>query len=250
MQIGDPSLIAEMTGIKTVADFRRRDMAAGGEAAPLVPPFHARVFTSDAESRAVLNIGGISNLTALNPVSGFDTGPGNALLDAWCAAHTGRPYDANGAWASGGRVDSELLGALLADPFLQRTPPKSTGKEHYNLGWLHALLKPNLEPRDVQRTLVEFTAGSIIDALGRWVSSAERLLVCGGGRLNGPLMQRLTELSSIAVQTTDEHGWNGDAVEAGAFAWLAHQRLIEEPGNVPAVTGAKGPRVLGAIYAA
>ena len=250
MQIGDPSLIAEITGITTVADFRRRDMAAGGEAAPLVPPFHASVFASDSERRAVLNIGGIGNITALDPLRGFDTGPGNALLDAWCARHTGRPYDAGGAWASGGRLVPELLKALLADPYLQRTPPKSTGKEHYNLAWLHSLLGPGLEPRDVQRTLAEFTARSIVDALGRWVPTVERLLVCGGGRLNRFLMQRLTELAGAVVQSTDKYGWNGDAIEAAAFAWLAHQRLIGEPGNVPEVTGARGPRLLGAVYAA
>ncbi len=250
MQIGDPSLIAEITGITTVADFRRRDMAAGGEAAPLVPPFHARVFASDSERRAVLNIGGIGNVTALDPLSGFDTGPGNALLDAWCAEHTGRPFDAGGAWASGGRMLPALLNALLADPYLQRTPPKSTGKEYYNLDWLHSLLEPGLEPRDVQRTLAEFTVRSVVDALDRWVPAVQRLLVCGGGRLNRFLMQRLTELSGAAVQSTDEHGWNGDAIEAAAFAWLAHQRLIGEPGNVPEVTGARGRRILGAVYAA
>ena len=249
MQIGDPSLIAEISGITTVADFRRRDMAAGGEAAPLVPAFHARIFTSDSERRAVLNIGGISNITALEPLRGFDTGPGNALLDAWCAAHTGRRFDEDGTWASGGRVVSGLLSALLADPFVHRTPPKSTGKEHYNLEWLHALLEPGLQPRDVQRTLVEFTARSAVDARNRWAPSAQRLLVCGGGRLNRFLMQRLAELSGIPVQTTDQHGWDGDAIEAAAFAWLAHRRLVRAPGNVPEVTGARGPRVLGAVYA-
>ena len=250
MQIGDPSLIAEMTGLTTVADFRRRDMAAGGEAAPLVPPFHAKILASESERRAVLNIGGIGNVTALEPLSGFDTGPGNALLDAWCATHTGCPYDAAGAWAAGGRVVPGLLNELLADPYLKRTPPKSTGKEHYNLDWLHSMLDPDLEPRDVQRTLVEFTARSIVDALNRWVPSVQRILVCGGGRLNDCLMQRLTALSGMAVQTTDRHGWNGDAIEAAAFAWMAHQRLIGKPGNAPAVTGARGPRILGAVYAA
>ena len=249
IQIGDPNLIAETTGITTVADFRRRDLAAGGEAAPLVPPFHARIFASDAEPRAVLNIGGIANITALEPLSGFDTGPGNALLDAWCEAHTGHRYDSAGNWAAGGRVMPELLSALLADAYLQRSPPKSTGKEHYNLDWLRPLLGPDPEPRNVQRTLVEFTARSIVDALNRWVPSAERVLVCGGGRSNRFLMQRLTELSGRAVESSDRHGWNGDAIEAAAFAWLAHQRLSGKPGNVPAVTGAGGPRVLGAVYA-
>ncbi len=224
-------------------------MAAGGEAAPLVPPFHVRIFARDAERRAVLNIGGIANVTVLEPLSGFDTGPGNALLDAWCEVHTGRRYDEAGVWASGGRVVSGLLGALLEDPYLQRTPPKSTGKEHYNLNWVHSVLDPDLKPRDVQRTLLEFTARSIVDALKRWAPSVQRLLVCGGGRLNRFLMQRLDELSGCVVETTDRHGWNGDAIEAAAFAWLAHQRLVEAPGNVGGVTGASGPRILGAVYA-
>ena len=198
----------------------------------------------------MLNIGGIGNVTLLDPLSGFDTGPGNALLDAWCQARTGKPYDEGGAWASGGTVDVGLLKALMADPYLRRTPPKSTGKEYYNLNWLGALLRPGLAPRNVQRTLLEFTAQSIVYALRRWAPDIQRLLVCGGGRLNRPLLRRLEELSSAVVQTTDEHGWNGDAIEAAAFAWLAHRRLAQEAGNVPAVTGAKGPRVLGAIYAA
>ena len=250
LQIGDPNLIAEVTGITTVADFRRRDMAAGGEAAPLVPPFHASIFASATERRAILNIGGIGNVTVLEPLGGFDTGPGNALLDAWCEAHTGRPYDAAGDWATGGRVVPELLSALLADPFLQCAPPKSTGREHYNLDWLGAMLDTGFEPRDVQRTLAEFTARSVADALDRWAPGVQRLLVCGGGRLNRLLMRRLEELSGRPVQTTDRHGWNGDAIEAAAFAWLAHQRLNQSPGNVPEVTGASGPRVLGAVYAA
>ena len=183
-------------------------------------------------------------------MSGFDTGPGNALLDAWCEAHTGRPYDAAGTWASGGNVLPELLSALLADPYLQRPPPKSTGREHYNLEWLHSKLPKESGPRDVQRTLVEFTARSIVNALDRWAPSVQRLLVCGGGRLNRLLLQRLAELSRCPLQTTDMHGWNGDAIEAAAFAWLAHQRLAEAPGNAPAVTGASGPRILGAVYAA
>ncbi len=250
LQIGDPSRIAEITGITTVADFRRRDMAAGGEAAPLVPPFHARIFASDAENRAIVNIGGIGNITVLEPLSGFDTGPGNALLDAWCEAHTGRHYDAEGAWAAGGSVIPELLRTLRADPYLQRPPPKSTGKERYNLDWLHSMLDFEFDPRDVQRTLVEFTAGSIVDALNRWAPSVQRLLVCGGGRLNLLLTERLSVLAGRPVQTTDEHGWNGDAIEAAAFAWLAHRRLIEAPGNAPEVTGASGPRILGGVYVA
>ncbi len=249
LQIGDPNQIAEITGIVTVADFRRRDLAAGGEAAPLVPPFHASVFGSDTEHRAVLNLGGIGNITILDPLSGFDTGPGNALLDAWCEQHTGKPFDDAGGWALGGAVISDLLNKLLADPYLHRMPPKSTGKEHYNPTWLRALLDPGSAPRDVQRTLVEFTARSAVDAVHRWAPAVRRLLVCGGGRLNRLLMRRLAELSRCAVETTDDHGWNGDAIEAAAFAWLAHRRLNLEPGNVPRVTGAAGPRILGAVYA-
>ena len=225
-------------------------MAAGGQAAPLVPPFHAAVFATPGERRAVLNIGGIGNVTLLDPLGGFDTGPGNALLDAWSEAHTGKPFDDAGTWASGGKVHTGLLQALLADPYLQRAPPKSTGKEHYNLRWLRPQIPPGLEPRDVQRTLVEFTARSIVGSLETWAPSVRRLLVCGGGRLNKLLMRRLAELSGTTVQTTDRHGWNGDAIEAAAFAWLAHQRLVEAPGNVPGVTGAAGERILGAIYAA
>ena len=250
LQIGDPNLIAEITGITTVADFRRRDMAAGGQAAPLVPPFHASVFATTEERRAVLNIGGIGNITVLNPLGGFDTGPGNALLDAWCEVHTGKTYDAQGAWASDGKVHAGLLNALLNDPYLQKPPPKSTGKEYYNLNWLAPQIPAGTQPRDVQRTLVEFTARTVVNALERWAPSVRRMLVCGGGRLNKLLMQRLAQLSATAVQTTDQHGWNGDAIEAAAFAWLAHQRLVAAPGNVPAVTGANGPRILGAVYAA
>ncbi len=250
MQIGDPSLIAETTGITTVADFRRRDLAAGGEAAPLVPPFHARLFSSRDERRAVVNIGGIGNVSTLDPLGGFDTGPGNALLDAWCESHRGTPYDSEGRWASGGKIIDDLLTALLADPYLHGTPPKSTGKEHYNLAWLNGLLSPGLHPQDIQRTLLEFTARSITDALRRWAPGTERLLVCGGGRLNRLLLRRLRALADADVETTDAHGWNGDAIEAAAFAWLAYRRLVEQPGNVPEVTGARGPRLLGAVYAA
>lgn len=264
LQIGDPNLIGEITGIATVADFRRRDMAAGGQGAPLAPLFHAAVFASSAESRAVLNIGGIGNVTALArkpsagpaaggaaspPPTGFDTGPGNALLDAWCEAQTGEAWDADGRWAATGEVHQGLLKSLLNDPYLRRTPPKSTGKEHYNLAWLKPQLPPGLEPRHVQRTLLEFTARSIADALSRWAPSVRRILTCGGGRLNAALLCRLAALAQAPVETTDEHGWNGDAVEAAAFAWLAHQRLSLAPGNAPAVTGAWGDRVLGGVYA-
>ena len=249
LQIGDPNQIAEITRTVTVADFRRRDLAAGGEAAPLVPPFHAKIFASDDEHRAVFNIGGIGNLTVIKPLRGFDSGPGNALMDAWCERHTGKPFDDAGDWALGGTVVPGLLSKLLEDAYLRRAPPKSTGKEHYNLTWLDAILPPALAPPDVQRTLVEFTAKSATDALHHWAPATQRLLVCGGGRLNRLLMQRLAGLARCAVQSTDDYGWNGDAIEASAFAWLAHQRLASQPGNVPEVTGAAGARILGAVYA-
>lgn len=250
-QIGDPNQIAEATGITTVADFRRRDMAAGGQAAPLVPPFHEAILAATDESRVVLNVGGISNITWLNPgqpVTGFDTGPGNAMLDAWVEQHLGTPYDAGGAWSASGTVVPALLKACVADPYLGQPPPKSTGKEHYNLTWLQHHLPNAARPEDVQRTLVEFTARSIIDAVSAWAADCRRLLVCGGGRHNLVLMDRLTDLASFPVDTTDAFGWDGDAIEAAAFAWLAHRRLEHLAGNAPGVTGARGDRVLGGVY--
>ncbi len=250
-QIGDPNHIAEATGITTVADFRRRDMAAGGQAAPLVPLFHQAILGDINESRVVLNIGGISNITLLRPgrpVSGFDTGPGNALLDAWAAEHLGKPYDAGGAWSAKGAVVPALLNACSADPYLELPPPKSTGREHYNLAWLHRQLPEGFRPPDVQRTLVEFTTQSITDALSRWAPESDRLLVCGGGRHNTFLMDRLNDLVGLPLDTTDAFGWNGDAIEAAAFAWLAHRRLEHLAGNAPDVTGARGERVLGGVY--
>ena len=249
MQIGDPNRIAEITGLTTVADFRRRDLAAGGEGAPLAPGFHAAILGSVKERRAVLNIGGIGNLSVLRqPLTGFDTGPGNALLDDWCRKHSSRRFDENGAWAATGEVDGELLDALMEDPYLARPPPKSTGKERYNLRWLAECLRPNLRPQDVQRTLLEFTAASAANAIRHWAAGTERIVVCGGGRLNGLLMQRLAARSEAQVETVDQHGWNGDAIEAAAFAWLAHQRLAGTGANAPEVTGAQGARVLGAVY--
>lgn len=249
MQIGDPNRIAEITGLTTVADFRRRDLAAGGEGAPLAPGFHAAILGGVEERRAVLNIGGIGNVSVLSqPLIGFDTGPGNALLDDWCRKHRGCSFDENGAWAATGKVDGKLLQALMDDPYLTRPPPKSTGKEHYNLPWLGKRLRPNQEPEDVQRSLLEFTAASAADAIRRWAPGTERIIVCGGGRLNALLMQRLAALAEAPVDAIDQHGWNGDAIEAAAFAWLAHQRLIETGANAPEVTGAKGARVLGALY--
>ena len=250
-QIGDPNYIAEITGITTVADFRRRDMAAGGQAAPLVPPFHEAILGADDESRVVLNVGGISNVTVLTPgqpVTGFDTGPGNALLDAWVGQHLHKTYDDGGVWSQSGTIVGGLLQACLDDPYLALEPPKSTGKEHYNLPWLQRLLPVAVKPEDVQRTLIEFTVKSVADAVSSWAGECERLLVCGGGRHNTFLMQRLSELASFPVTTTDTMGWDGDAVEAAAFAWLAYRRIEDLAGNAPDVTGAKGERVLGGVY--
>lgn len=252
-QIGDPNRIAELTGITTVADIRRRDMAAGGQGAPLVPAFHEALFRVTDESRVLVNIGGISNLSWLPadpalPVGGFDTGPGNGMLDAWCEMHRGTPYDENGNWARTGEVVDQLLDALFAEPYLKRPPPKSTGREAFNLPWLADRSPGNYPPQDVQRTLLEFTARTILEAQQHWAHPAGRLIICGGGRSNGLLMERLCSLSAAPVQTSDALGFDGDAMEAAAFAWLAARRLDGEPGNAAAVTGAAGPRVLGAVY--
>ena len=250
LQIGDANRIAEITGVTTVADFRRRDMAAGGEGAPLVPPFHQELFASAGRAPVVLNIGGISNVSILgDPVRGFDTGPGNGLLDAWCDRHTGQPFDDGGAWASGGRTDEALLQRLLADPFFAMTPPKSTGREYFNLPWLDKLLSDNAtSPQNVQATLVDLTARCTADALAEWGDDYSNLIVCGGGRLNHHLMERLAHFATGNVQASEHFGVNGDAIEAGLFAWLAYRTLAGLPGNAAAVTGAADARVLGAIY--
>ena len=251
LQIGDPNQIAEVTGIRTVADFRRRDMAAGGQAAPLVPPFHEALFAESGTTRVVLNVGGISNITVLapqNPTRGFDTGPGNALMDAWYGKHQRGTFDRDGAWAAQGRCDTDLLAALMSDPYLSEPPPKSTGKEHYHLDWLSPQLGKTT-PVDVQRTLTEFTAASIAEAVERWAPGAQTLIACGGGRLNPVLMTALDDrLGAVAVVPCDDLGVDGDSLEAAAFAWLAMRRLAGLHGNAPAVTGARGERILGGIY--
>jgi anhydro-N-acetylmuramic acid kinase len=263
LQIGDPNRIVEMTGIATVADFRRRDMAAGGQGAPLVPLFHQALVAAGADSglerwRDVLvNIGGIANLSLLPQDShaepaGFDSGPGNALLDAWIQHHRQVLYDADGAWSASGSVDRQLLQRLLADPYFQRPAPKSTGKEYFNLAWLEQHLKALPAPpaaADVQATLVELTARTICDAAREAGSRDGRMILCGGGRLNQHLKDRLAALSpGHKVMVTEDLGIQGDWVEAAAFAWLAHRHLAGLPGNAAAVTGAKGPRVLGGLY--
>ncbi|MDJ0878867.1 MAG: anhydro-N-acetylmuramic acid kinase [Halieaceae bacterium] len=251
LQLGDPNTIAELTGITTVADFRRRDLAAGGEAAPLVPAFHDYLFGHTDKRRAVVNIGGIANASLLlaGEVSGFDTGPGNTLLDQWIYRHRGEHYDPLGAWSAEGEVQDDLLTALAAHPYLQLAPPKSTGKEVFNLAWLDAVLEAQeqIAPQDVQASLAEFTAQSIADSLAPF--DLDEVYICGGGASNTDLMRRLyRRLSPINLGSTAELGCDPAWVEAAAFAWLAWQTLEGLPGNVPAVTGAAGPRVLGAIF--
>ncbi|HET9836250.1 MAG TPA: anhydro-N-acetylmuramic acid kinase [Rhodanobacteraceae bacterium] len=253
MQLGDPSLIAECTGITTVADFRRADFAAGGHGAPLLPIFHAALFARVGEARGVLNLGGIANLTVLQAdggVIGFDTGPANGLLDAWCALHTGAAFDRDGAFAARGRVDHALLGRLLDEEYFRAPPPKSTGREQFHLEWLRVRLgDESRKPEDVQATLVELTARSVADAVRAHAEAARELLVCGGGTHNPLLMQALqSALAPLPVRSTAERGVDPDYVEATAFAWLARERLACRPGNLPSVTGATGPRVLGGIF--
>ncbi len=255
MQLGDGNVIAERTRITTIADFRRRDVAAGGHGAPLLPALHAALLHVPHENRAVLNLGGIANLTLLpkdGAVRGFDTGPANALLDAWCERHTGAAFDAQGAFAAGGRVDEALLAALLADPWFALPPPKSTGREQFHLAWLQARMDDATRaPQDVQATLLELTAVSVGTALHATQPDTARLLVCGGGVHNPALLQRIgARLPGAIVESTALHGVDPDFVEAMGFAWLARETLAGRPGNLPAVTGARGPRVLGAIHPA
>lgn len=256
VQIGNPALLAELTGISVVADFRRRDVAAGGQGAPLVPAFHETLFGHLGQRLAVLNVGGFSNLSLIaqdTPVHGFDCGPGNVLMDAWIEQQRGERYDANGAWAASGAVIGELLAAMLADPFFASAGPKSTGREVFNLPWLQAHLArlPGYRDEDVQATLLELTARSIIESLRTAQQDTEALLVCGGGARNGALMARLGALLPAAqVASTAAHGVDPDWVEGMAFAWLAHCCLQGIPANRPSVTAAKGLRILGAIYPA
>ena len=257
VQIGDPNRIAERTGIATVADFRRRDVAAGGEGAPLAPLFHEALFRDAKRSRVVVNIGGIANVTVLPAgaaaLAGFDTGPGNALLDAWAQEHLGEPFDDSGRWAASGTVLPGLLARLQGDAFVARNPPKSTGKETYHLGYVHAACSGEpFAPEDVQATLAEFTAWSVASAIERWgAAEAGDVVVCGGGCRNDHLLSRLRiRLPAHQVATSAALGVDPDGLEAAAFAWFAHRTLAGLPGNAPAVTGARGARVLGAIYPA
>jgi anhydro-N-acetylmuramic acid kinase len=259
LQIGDANQIAEHTGITTVADFRRRDMAAGGQGAPLVPAFHAASFQSSDYARVILNIGGIANITILpsdpdSVISGFDTGPGNGLMDAWIQKNKQQHFDQDGQWASSGKVDEKLLTQLLSNDYFTKAPPKSTGRELFNLSWLEQQLSnvnEKLSEEDVQATLCEFTVVSIANAIKKHSSEADEVIGCGGGTRNSFLMKRLSEhLKPIEVKTTDELGLPAEWVEATAFAWLAKETLANRPGNVPGVTGARHPVVLGGIYPA
>ena len=253
-QLNAPAHLSELTGIAVVADFRSRDVAAGGQGAPLVPAFHAAVFQGDAP-RAVVNVGGIANVTLLpakgssDSVRGFDTGPGNTLLDAWCERHAGKAYDAGGAWGASGQVDEKLLVALLDDDYFRQPAPKSTGRERFNAAWLDAKLLSearSIPPQDVQATLAALTARTISDAIRG--SGVTACFVCGGGVFNASIMRSLP--ADLEVQSTDALGVDPMHVEALAFAWLTRQCFASAPGNVPAVTGAKGPRILGAVYPA
>ena len=262
LQLNNPALLAELTGLDVVADFRTADLAAGGQGAPLVPAFHHAVFARSDRTVAVLNIGGISNLTLLpasvgaqpaGMVTGFDCGPGNALMDFWCLQHTGQPYDAAGAWAASGQVIPGLLTALLAEPYLAKTPPKSTGRDLFNPAWLAAQCKgfEDERPQDVQATLTALTAQACARDLLRHAPRSTELLVCGGGAFNTELMLQLASaLPGISVLPTTARGLPPLQVEAAAFAWLAHAWHHQRPGNLAAVTGASGPRVLGAMYLA
>jgi anhydro-N-acetylmuramic acid kinase len=253
-QIGNAALLAELTGICVVADFRSRDIAAGGQGAPLAPAFHAAVFADAGEDRVAINLGGIANLTFLprsGAVIGFDSGPGNCLLDLWATRHQGVSYDAGGSWAAAGRVVPALLERMLLEPYFAATPPKSTGRDLFNETWLQGELTGHENAQDVQATLLELTARSLAEAISRHCGDARRLIACGGGVKNQTLMRRLAELAAPAsLETSDRHGIDPQLVEATAFGWLAKQALDGKAGNLPSVTGARAARVLGAIHPA
>lgn len=254
VQLNDPARIAELTGIDVAADFRRRDIAAGGQGAPLAPAFHDAVFREPGRARAVVNIGGISNITRLpdaGPATGFDCGPGNVLLDGWIQQHQGAAYDLDGRWAASGSCDGALLERLLSDVYFGRAPPKSTGRELFSTEWLQRKLAGPLPPADVQATLAEFTARAIVSALDRFCPGTEELFLAGGGARNAFLVSRIRALAlPRRVAFTDELGVPTGQVEAVAFAWLAMKCVRREPIDLSAVTGARGPRVLGALYPA
>jgi anhydro-N-acetylmuramic acid kinase len=251
IQIGDAAIIAKGTGIDCIADFRRADLALGGQGAPLVPPFHDWLFGSGDSRRCILNIGGIANLTILaaDTIAGFDTGPGNTLMDTWSQRHQGVPFDESGKWAAHGQRDDALLEQMLADPYFAASPPKSTGFEYFNADWLDALEPDRVSAVDVQATLCELTARTIADSIAAHSPESDELLVCGGGIHNDELMRRLAEnLPALRIGSTADHGLDPDWVEACAFAWLAMRTLESRPGNASSVTGASRPAILGAIH--
>jgi anhydro-N-acetylmuramic acid kinase len=254
IQLNDPARLAELTGIDVVADFRRRDMAAGGQGAPLVPAFHESVFRHPALSRAVVNIGGISNVTWMppgRPTIGFDCGPGNVLLDGWARKHISAQYDDNGRWASQGKTDPDLLERLMREPFLDSPPPKSTGRELFRLAWLEERLTLDQRPADVQATLTDFTARSIVGAIDRFCPETSEIYLAGGGARNAALVARIAAMAGRRpVAPTDVLGVPTAHVESMAFAWLAMKGVRREPIDLTAITGAREPRVLGAVYPA
>ena len=260
IQLNAPALLTELTNITVISDFRSRDIAAGGQGAPLVCAFHAQQFSQTNKDIAVLNLGGIANLTLLNAskqITGFDCGPANALMDEWCELHTKQPFDENGAWAASGSQLPDLLHIMLQEPYFTQLLPKSTGRDVFNMAWIKQCLKhipqhQKLKPQDIQATLLELTAQTAIQALRKYAESTELLLLCGGGALNTALTNRLQELAPLhtSIQSTQTYGLPPLQVEATAFAWLAKQCLSQQPANTPQVTGAKSARILGAIYQA
>lgn len=249
LQLGCPDTLAALTGIAVISNFRNKDMVLGGQGAPLVPRFHEIQFGNAQQRVAVINIGGMANATLLDRgklVGGFDTGPGNVLMDLWIQRHQDQPYDSNGDWAASGETDTALLTQLLKDPYFYRAPPKSTGREDFNGAWLDAQLSTApRNPADIQTTLADLTAHSLADALADF--APQQIYLCGGGAHNGHLRQRLAALTELAIHDTGAHGLDPDWVEASAFAWLAWARLAGETGNAPVVTGASRPAVLGQV---
>lgn len=251
VQLTNAALLAELTNITVVSDFRSRDIAAGGQGAPLVPAFHNAMFMDSNHRRIIVNIGGIANLTCLNqnnPVTGFDCGPGNLLMDAWCLQHIGQPYDKNGQWAASGKVIPALLEDFLATEYFYRAPPKSTGRDLFNFKWLEGHLRGNESPEDVQATLLQLTVQSITQSINKYFPATDEVYLCGGGAYNIQMVNHLkNELCGMKVAITDELGVPANWVEACAFAWLAQQAILKLPGNIPSVTGASGARILGTV---
>lgn len=258
LQIGDPNIISQITGITTIADFRRRDIAASGQGAPLVPAFHHAMFHSPIENRAIVNIGGIANLTTLpkeiakKNILGFDTGPGNTLMDYWISQHKSKAFDKHGLWAATGNIQAKLLNQLKDEPFFLASPPKSTGTEHFSPDWLTNKLAtlPAYRPEDIQRTLCQLTAETIGDALQKAAPETDKVFICGGGVHNQTLFTTLKKSLTIPVLSTETEGIHPDQVEAMAFAWLAKRTLHHLTGNLPEATGAKQAVILGGIYQA